>query len=316
MEPQELNQSFLQSLSQVFVGPSRVGELLLIALLAQCHVLVEDVPGVGKTTLVKAVAKLTGMEFKRIQFSPDLLPGDVLGAGIWNPGTRTFDYHPGPIQTQCLLADELNRGSTRTQAAFLEAMQEGQVTVDGHTYSLPKPFWVVATQNPLDYSSTFLLPEAELDRFGISLGLGYPSIDDEQIILNHHRTRSLTQNPTQELTPLFTSQTIVELQNQTNQVQVSPALTTYLAQLADQTRRTKVLNHGMSPRATIHLMKLAQARALVSGRNVVLPEDIQACWIPCLSHRLSLSGETRLGEQPLESVLLQLFHKTPVPGPA
>ena len=315
MNPQDLLAKIETELARFYIGPTRTAEQLCTALLAQTHVLIEDIPGVGKTTLVKALAALTGLSWKRIQFSPDLLPGDIVGAGVWNPGTTSFDYKPGPIHAQCILADELNRGSTRTQAAFLEAMQEGQVTVDGVSYPLPRPFWVVATQNPLDYSSTFLLPEAELDRFGLSLKLGYPTPEDEAKILELHQDRVLGSFDPGHQNPLLDAESIVRHQEAVSKIRVSQRIRDYIVALGRRTRRETALTHGISPRACVHLLRLAQARAYLRGRDAVLAEDVAAFWVNATEHRLSLSGESRLGGKTRSEILEHILESEAKPGP-
>lgn len=315
MIPQDLFLSVEAELSKYYIGSKRTTEQLLVALLAQAHVLIEDIPGVGKTTLVKCLAALTGLSCKRIQFSPDLLPGDIVGAGIWNPSTTSFEYRSGPINAQCVLADELNRGSTRTQAAFLEAMQEGQVTVDGVSYPLPRPFWVIATQNPLDYSSTFPLPDAELDRFGISIRLGYPSHSEESRILDLHQGRVLGANDAQLPEAIFSPEEVVEHQKAVAKVRVSQKIKDYAIFLAARTRREPSLTHGISPRATVQLLRLAQARAYLQGRDAVLAEDLAEYWIACAEHRLSLSGESRLGGKTKTEVLETILDLEAKPAP-
>lgn len=314
MEGSKVLHRVLESVNLVFVGDAGVPRLLLAALLAGTHVLIEDAPGTGKTTLVRTVARLTGLSFSRLQFTPDLLPGDVLGSAVWNPGKGSFETRLGPIHCQCLLADELNRGSTRTQAAFLEAMQEAQVSIDGTSYRLPQPFWVCATQNPLEYSGTFELPEAELDRFGISLSPGYPDEEQETALLQARARRHLSDRPEAGVEPLLDDRSILAFQAEVCAVEVSLPLARYMTALVRRTRDDRGLSRGASPRAGLHLQRLAQALAYLDGRSALLPEDVAAVWVPCMRHRVRLSGEATMSGEKLGDVLERILRSLPLPG--
>jgi len=297
------------ALNQVILGKADVIEKLLIALLAQGHVLLEDVPGIGKTTLAKAFAYSLDCQFRRIQFTPDLLPSDVIGTSIYSPTDERFHFQAGPIFTQILMADEINRASPRTQSSLLEAMAEQQVSIDGQQLNLPPPFMVIATQNPLEYQGTYPLPEAQLDRFMMCLALGYPAAELELQMLVQP---SSLQNPN-ELTPLLSQSELLNLQQRVAQIHVDPDLGLYLMKLITLTRACPELELGVSPRGGLALIQAAKARAFLKGRDFILPEDLQILAVPVLAHRVLLSGQAALGGRRKTEILEALLGQVPPP---
>ncbi|GIN90411.1 hypothetical protein J22TS1_14620 [Siminovitchia terrae] len=279
----------IQNIEKVMVGKSEVARLCLVALMAEGHVLLEDVPGVGKTMMVKALSKSVNAEFKRIQFTPDLLPSDVLGVSIYNPKEMEFTFRPGPIMGNIILADEINRTSPRTQSALLEAMEEHSVTIDGVTLEMEKPFFVMATQNPIEYEGTYPLPEAQLDRFLLKLEMGYPSEGEEVEML----TLSQKTSPIDELQPVISLEDLRNLQDHVKDVFVEEAMKQYIVELANKTRVDSQVQLGVSPRASIALLKASQALAFMSGRDFVLPDDIQYLVPFVFGHRLILKPEAK-----------------------
>lgn len=279
----------IQNIEKVMIGKSGVARLCLVALLAEGHVLLEDVPGVGKTMMVKALSKSVNAEFKRIQFTPDLLPSDVLGVSIYNPKEMEFTFRPGPIMGNIILADEINRTSPRTQSALLEAMEEHSVTIDGVTLEMEKPFFVMATQNPIEYEGTYPLPEAQLDRFLLKLEMGYPSEGEEVEML----TLSQKTSPIDELQPVISLDDLRNLQDYVKDVFVEEAMKQYIVELANKTRVDSQVQLGVSPRASIALLKASQALAFMSGRDFVLPDDIQYLVPFVFGHRLILKPEAK-----------------------
>ena len=298
-----------QGMQQVIVGADQAVELLLVALLAGGHALLDDVPGTGKTTLAKTLARVLDCSFARLQFTPDLLPSDITGSSIFNQQTAEFERRPGPVFTQVLLADEINRAGPRTQAALLEAMDERQVTIDGVTLPLPEPFFVVATQNPIELEGTFPLPEAQLDRFLLSFRLGYPSEAEERAIARRFRTAQ----PMLALQPLLTAGGVLALQEQVRQVRVDESVEDYAIALTRATRQLEVLQLGVSPRGTLALLRAGQARALLAGRRYVLPDDIKALAVPLLAHRLVLRTQTRLRGRGAAQIVTDLLSTIAAP---
>lgn len=297
------------NIENVIVGKSQVIELLLAALLTEGHVLIEDVPGLGKTMLAKSLARSLGCTFQRVQFTPDLLPSDITGVNVFNQKSGDFEFRPGPIMAQIVLADEINRAGPRTQSALLEAMEERTVSVDGVTRSLPRPFLVIATQNPIELEGTFPLPEAQLDRFLLRLAIGYPKADEEREVLR--RFKSI--DPLDQLQPVASSGDISELITVCRSVYVSPAIETYLLALVHTTRGNPLLSLGASPRASLALYHTAQALAAIHGRSFVIPDDVQGITAPALSHRLILSNQARLHGKELSGVLEDVIAQVPVP---
>ena len=298
-----------RQVGQVVVGKEETVTLLLVALLCEGHVLLEDVPGIGKTTLAKTVARTIECSFSRIQFTPDLLPSDITGVSVFNQRESVFEYRPGPVMAQMVLADEINRAGPRTQSALLEAMEERQVTVDGVTRPLPYPFLVLATQNPVELEGTFPLPEAQVDRFLMRMALGYPDLDEEREMLRRFRT----ENPLQTLTPVVGVEEIRTAAQLCRRVYCHPAVEDYLLALVRTSRQDADVELGVSPRGTLALFRAAQARAAIEGRTFVMPDDIKALASPVLGHRLILRSDARLhGRSPAE-VLARIVDQTPVP---
>ncbi|MSP13681.1 MAG: MoxR family ATPase [Chloroflexi bacterium] len=306
---QRLAAQVKSSVGQVIVGKDEPIEFLLVALLCEGHVLIEDVPGIGKTTMAKSLARVLGCSFRRIQFTPDLLPTDVVGVSIYNQKSGDFEYRPGPVLSQVVLADEINRAGPRTQSALLEAMEERQVTVDGVTRPIPRPFLVLATQNPIELEGTFPLPEAQLDRFLIKVALGYPDLEEERMILRRFREG----NPLEELHPVVSSQDILDMGARSRQVAISEAAEDYLLRIVRATRKQATLALGASPRASLALFHASQAYAALHGRDFVLPDDIKRLTGPVLSHRLILSSQSRLRGQNAQDVLREVLLGVQVP---
>jgi MoxR-like ATPase len=297
------------AIERVIVGKRDVIELLLAAVLAGGHVLLEDVPGIGKTKLARTFCRVIGGSFRRIQFTPDLLPADVTGSLVYEPGRGSFVFHPGPIFANVVLADEINRGTPRTQAALLEAMEERQVTVERETYHLPTPFLVVATQNPIELEGTFPLPEAQLDRFMMRLSLGYPTADDEAAMVR----RFLIGDPLVELEPVTDPEELAAAIVQTQRIFLGQAVLDYLVALVRQTRQREDVQLGASPRATLALARSAQATALLAGRSYVIPDDVRAVAVPVLAHRIRLTARAELHGLTAESVVRAVLEEVPVP---
>ena len=302
-------ESIVQNVSRVIVGKRDVVELCLVALLCEGHVLLEDVPGIGKTTLAKALSRSVGCTFKRIQFTPDLLPSDVTGILYFNQKRQEFEFRPGPIMAQVVLADEINRATPRTQSALLEAMQERQVTVDVETMSLPRPFMVLATQNPIELEGTFPLPEAQIDRFLLRVALGYPSEEDENEIL----VRYEREDPLETLQPVAQAADLLAMQEQVKTIHVEESVREYVVQVARATREHPAIELGASPRGTLSLYKTAQALAAIRGRTFVLPDDVKYLAPPVLTHRIIISPQTRLRGRRPEEVMAEIVDTVPVP---
>jgi MoxR-like ATPase len=305
---QEFVGPLIQNVEKVIVGKRQVIEFILVALLCEGHVLLEDVPGSGKTMLARSIAASLGISFKRIQCTPDLLPNDITGVSIFNQKNGEFEFRPGPIFVNILLADEINRATPRTQAALLEAMQEQQVTADGVTRDLPRPFLVLATQNPIEYEGTFPLPEAQLDRFLMRLSVGYPSrMDERQILTNLWREHPIT-----KIGKIVDGQAIAALQRRVWDVNVDATLQDYIVALAEATRNHPDLMLGVSPRGSLALLKSAQALAAIRGRDYVLPEDIKTLVPLTLAHRLILKPEAELRGRSAYDILTDVLEKTPL----
>ncbi len=305
----------VENISRVIVGKEKSIELLLVTLLAEGHVLIEDIPGLGKTLIAKSLAKSIGGSFKRVQFTPDLLPSDITGFNIYNQQTGQFVFQPGPVMTSILLADEIYRTIPRTQSSLLESMEERQVTVDGKTYSMPQPFLVMATQNPIELEGTFPLPEAQLDRFLMRVRLGYPERAEEIAIMDRFRE----QDPLIELEPAANPAQIVELQRARRAIRISPPVKEYIADIVRATRGSSALRLGASPRATLGLMRAGQALAALRERDYVLPDDIKDLATAVLAHRLILKEEERMrGEtrgEIAERFVEETLARIPVPAP-
>jgi len=292
----------LEQLDKIILGKPNQLKLSLVCLLARGHLLIEDLPGMGKTTLAHALAKVLGLDFQRIQFTSDLLPGDIIGSAIYRRSDESFKFHQGPIFTQVILADEVNRATPKSQSALLEAMEEYQVTVDGVTRKLPTPFFVIATQNPFHQIGTYPLPESQLDRFLIRISLGYPAREVEKQLYTNDDSRKLIE----ELNPVINPDKLIELQNQVDNITVSDTLYEYLQDLVEATRQNANWTHGLSPRGGLALLKAAKAWAVLDNREYVQPEDIQAVWGSVTEHRLlSQVGKVRSGANPVEEILTQ-----------
>lgn len=295
-------------LGKVILGKAEVIENLVIALLSGSHILMEDIPGVGKTTLAKALAKSFAAEFKRVQFTPDLLPTDILGSSIYNPRDGSFTFKPGPVFTNILLGDEINRASPRTQSSLLEAMSERQASIEGKTYPLPAPFLVIATQNPIEFHGTYPLPEAQLDRFGMRINLGYPAKDVEVEVLysqfHHH--------PLDDVTPILDGATILEMQSAVRAVKVDVRIARYIIELADSSRHHSSVKVGSSPRGALILFRTTQAHAFVAGRDYSIPEDVKAVAVATLAHRLALDTKAKYAGVAKDDVVREILDRVPV----
>ena len=299
----------MDNVERVIVGKREVIERTLVAMIAGGHILFEDVPGVGKTMLARAVARTIGCSFSRIQFTPDLLPSDVTGVSIYDQKTGEFRYRQGPVFANILLADEVNRATPRTQSSLLEAMEERQVTVDGITHELPRPFMVIATENPIEYEGVYPLPESQLDRFLIRQKIGYPDRAAEKEVV----VRQLQQRPLDALAPVATAHGVTELQQVAARCHLADNLYDYVLDLVEATRRSETLYLGASPRGTLSLIRCAQALATIRGRDYVEPDDLKELAVPILAHRVLLSAEARMGDLTTAQVIQELLERTPVP---
>ena len=297
------------AVESVIEGKSDAIRLALTVLLAEGHLLIEDVPGVGKTMLAKALARSTGCSVRRIQFTPDLLPSDITGVSAYNQERREFEFKPGPVFANIVVGDEINRASPKTQSALLECMEERQVTVDGRTYPLTPPFMVIATQNPIEMEGTYPLPEAQRDRFTARISMGYPSAESELAMLEVHGSSS----PLESLEPVAQAEDITELIAAVRTVHVAEPLKQYVIRLVAATRASPELRLGASPRATLHLLRAGRARAALDGRDFVIPDDMQALALPVLAHRLLPSAEAVVTQQPPERVLAAIVEHLPLP---
>ena len=309
-EPGRMIYALQQNIAKAIVGKAEAIEYALIALLCKGHVLIEDVPGVGKTTLASALAKSLDCSFKRIQFTPDLMPSDVTGFTLVNFKTGEMEFKPGAVMSQIVLADEINRTSPKTQSALLEVMEEHQVTVDGITHPLPRPFCVLATQNPGEFVGTYPLPEAQMDRFFLRISIGYPTIEQEMDVLERY---SGAVKPMTTIEPVCTAQDVIEMQEQVAQIYCSPEVRSYVATLVAATRQDPALTLGASTRAAIALIHGAQACALLDGRDFILPEDVQHMALPVLAHRLVLNPEARMKGVTAQQVLINILQNVTVP---
>jgi MoxR-like ATPase len=300
----------LENIERVIQGKPEVIEMVLLCLVSEGHLLIEDVPGVGKTSLAKALAASIDGTFCRLQFTPDLLPTDVVGLTVWNRNTSEFDFRPGPVFGNIVLADEINRASPKTQSALLEAMAEAQVTVDGTTYQLGNPFMVIATQNPIEHEGTYPLPESQLDRFLMRISVGYPSTESELQILETHGDHDALG----DIGNVITAEEVRVMATAAKGVHVAPALKSYLVELANASRRHPHLGLGMSPRATLALQKVARARAAANGRSYVVPDDLKALAEPVLAHRLLVTPEAQLQGISAADALTEVLRAVPVPA--
>ncbi|MBN1525139.1 MAG: MoxR family ATPase [Spirochaetales bacterium] len=298
-----------ENICKVFVGKPEKVELLLNGFISGLHVLIEDVPGVGKTTLAKSLAASVNLDFSRIQFTPDLLPGDIIGMNIWNREKQEMTFKAGSIMHQFILADEINRATPRTQSALLEAMQEESVSVDGQTYKLPKPFFVIATQNPSHFLGAYMLPEAELDRFGLSFSLGYPNLAEGIDILDRFRI----EDPIHSLSSVAEPEAIIELRSTVRSVDIAPELKKFILDIAAASRSSRLLRLGLSTRATQQYMLAAQARAAIRGRNFIVPEDLLELAVPSLAHRIVLSAEAQMNNISAAGVIEDILSKKKIP---
>jgi MoxR-like ATPase len=301
----------ITNIERVIVGKRETVELAVVGLLCQGHLLIEDVPGVGKTVLARSMARSLGCSFSRIQFTPDMLPSDVTGVSIFNQVSREFEFRPGPVMAQVVLSDEINRATPKTQAALLEAMEERQVTVDGVTHPLPRPFIVLATQNPIEYEGTFPLPEAQLDRFLLRVRLGYPGLVEEEIdILERQQFR----HPIEDLEQVATVKDLTEAQEAVKSVYVAPPVKRYMVELTRETRQHQEAYLGASPRGSLTLYRAGQARAAILGRDYVLPDDVKALAVPALAHRVIPGPAARLRDVNAEWIVQEVVDAMPVPG--
>ncbi len=307
---QSVAERLIDNVAQVIIGKRAEIRLTVLGLLCQGHILIEDVPGVGKTMLARALARSIGASFSRIQFTPDMLPSDVTGVSVYNQRSGEFEFRPGPIMSQIVLTDEINRATPKTQAALLEAMEERQVTVDGHTYQLQEPFLVIATQNPIEYEGTFPLPEAQLDRFMLRIRLGYPTPQEEIAMLDSQQY----QHPLVTLQQVVSVEELLAAQQAVRQVYLSQEVKTYIVNLVTMSRQHPDVYLGASPRGALTLFRTAQARAAIAGRDYVLPDDIKALAEPALAHRIIIGPNARIKDISASAIVQNILDVVPVPG--
>ncbi|MCX7884885.1 MAG: MoxR family ATPase [Caloramator sp.] len=312
MEKYQIIQNIIENIERVIYGKRGAIEKIIITLISGGHVLIEDVPGLGKTTLVHALAKSINCDFKRIQFTPDLLPSDITGISVYNPNTMNFEFKFGPIMSQIILADEINRTSPKTQSSLLEVMEERQITADGNTYKVKEPFMVLATQNPIEYEGTFPLPEAQLDRFMMKISLGYPDEEYELFMLKRFKEG----NPLIDLKPVAEAEDINALRGYTKKIYVDEKIERYIISIIKATREREEILLGASPRASINLLRCSQGRALLFNRDYVIPDDVKSIAYSVLSHRIILKPEYRLKGMKSEEVLENIISSVSVPGVA
>lgn len=309
MGKQELAHQLMSQMNSVLVGKKEKVEFAVIALLAGGHLLVEDVPGVGKTTLANAIAKSIDLSFGRIQFTPDTLPSDITGVSVYNMKTGNFEYQAGVVMHHIVLADEINRTAPKTQSSLLEAMEEGQVTVDGVIHKIDPPFFVIATQNPIDFMGTYHLPEAQLDRFLMKITIGYPSNEDEEDMAR----RFLSNQRLETLQPIMTRDDLLAMQKEASAVKVHKDIITYIVSVIAQTRKEEALILGASPRATLAVIRASQAAAYLEGRNYCIPDDVIKVMPATLCHRFVLSMESKVNQVNTETILRNVMHKVTIP---
>lgn len=309
-EIQSIAEKLTENVEKVIVGKKGSIRLVIIGLMCQGHVLIEDVPGTGKTMLAKSLARSIGGTFKRIQFTPDMLPTDVIGVSIYNQKTMEFEFRPGPIMSQIVLTDEINRATPKTQAALLEAMEERQITVDGVTHPMPEPFLVLATQNPIEYEGTFPLPEAQLDRFLLRIEIGYPSPVYEIEMMGLQKIS----HPIESLTQIISVDELIEAQSRVRHVEVSRDIEEYIVTLVNATRNHSEIYLGASPRGSLGLFRTSQARAAIDGRSYVVPDDVKAMAVSVLAHRMILGSAARIREVSAQSIVEEIVHTVPIPN--
>jgi MoxR-like ATPase len=309
-DPKLVSERIITNVEKAIIGKSSEVRLAVVCLMCQGHLLIEDVPGVGKTTLARSLAKSTGCSFKRIQFTPDILPSDVTGVSVFSQKSGDFEFRPGPIMAQIVLTDEINRATPKTQSALLEAMEERQITVDGVTRRLPEPFMVMATQNPIEYEGTFPLPEAQLDRFLMRIHLGYPSNTDEVLMMDSQQVAP----PVDQLEQVTDPNEIVGVQRAVKEIYVDPLIKQYIVALVDNTRQHENVYLGASPRGSLALYRTAQARALLDGRDFVIPDDVKELAYATLGHRVIISPSARVKSVSASDIILSSLERVQVPG--